>query len=160
MWMMRSKSLWLRPKFSGVTVGGSGGGQPLPLVILTVVVLAMALITVFDSVTSSGREIDLSKQIPFKCTNPQCNEVKFYTLGELKTMQKPGSMGPMMGPMILDCPKCSQHTLTQAVKCPKCDEVFIMKMDPSKGMFDDKCPKCGVSYAKAWKEKYQKKNGK
>ena len=70
-------------------------------------------------------------------------------------------MGPMMGPMVLQCPKCSKQTLTQAVECPveTYKEVFIMNMDPMKGIFDDKCPKCGVSYSKAWQEKYQASGG-
>jgi len=155
--MMRSKSLLFQPKFSGVTVGGNGGGQPLPMVILTIIVLAMALITVFDSVMGSGNGPDLKKKIPFKCTS--CQEVTFYTIGEIQKMQKPGQMGPMMGPLVLDCPKCGKHSLTQAVECPSCGNIFIMQIDPSKGMFDDKCPKCGISYAKAWQDKYKKENG-
>jgi len=158
--MMLSKSLMFRPKFSGITIGGSGG-QPLPLVILTIVVLAMALITVIDSVISDPNDIDHNRKIPFKCTNPACNAVEYYTIGDLQKMQQPGSMGPMMGPMVLDCPKCNQKTLTQAVECPveTCKEVFIMNMDPMKGVFDDKCPKCGTSYSKAWQEKYREENG-
>jgi hypothetical protein len=158
--MMLSKSLMFRPKFSGVTIGGSGG-QPLPLVILTIIVLAMALITVFDSVFSDPNAIDTNRKIPFKCTNKSCNEVVFFTIGDLQKKQNPGQMGPMMGPMVLQCPKCSQQTLTQAVECPveTCKEVFIMNMDPMKGIFDDKCPKCGTSYSKAWQEKYRQTNG-
>jgi prepilin-type processing-associated H-X9-DG protein len=101
---------------------------------------------------SSG--VNLEKKIPFKCTN--CKTVVLYSIRELQKMQKPGSMGPMMGPMTLDCPECKKKSLTQAVECPKCGEIFVMKMDPDKGLFDDKCPKCKESYAKAWQEKYKK----
>ncbi|MFA5865737.1 MAG: hypothetical protein WC975_13770 [Phycisphaerae bacterium] len=153
---MRNKPLLFGKLFSAVTIGGSGGGQPLPLVIVTLIVLAMALITVVDSVLPGGG-IDTKKQIPFQCTS--CNSVVKYTIGELQKMQDPSKMGPMMGPLVLDCPSCKKHSLTQAVECPQCNAVFIIKMNPAQGQFDDKCPKCETSFAKAWQEKYRKENG-
>jgi len=154
---MRSTSMWFRTGFSGVTIGGSGGGQPTPLIVLTVIVLAMALVTVYDAAVGGDRGPNLDKEIPFKCTS--CGNIQKFTIRELQKMQKPGEMGPMMGPMTLNCQKCGKKTLTQAVECPKCQEIFVMKMDPSRGLFDDKCPKCGESYAKAWQEKYRKNKG-
>ncbi len=124
----------------------------MPLVILTVIVLVMALLTVYDTVFA-GPKIS-NKPIPFKCTN--CGNIVEYKVSELQKMQKPGEMGPMMGPMTFNCPKCNKKSLSQAVKCPTCSEVFVMKVDPGKAIFNDKCPKCGESYAKAWKEKYSK----
>ncbi len=156
---MATKSLLpisgIRQGFSRRAFSAGGGGEPVSLIILTVVVLVMALITVFDATLGGGAGgVNLDKQIPFKCTS--CSNVVMYTIRDLQKMQKPGQMGPMMGPMTLDCPKCKKKTLTQAVECPKCGEIFVMKMDPSKGLFDDKCPKCKESYAKAWQEKYRK----
>jgi uncharacterized paraquat-inducible protein A len=69
-------------------------------------------------------------------------------------------VGKMMEPLVLDCPFCKEHTLTRAIKCPKCDFIFIMKLNLMEGFFDDKCPKCGVSYSTAWQEEYKKKNEK
>ncbi len=146
----------LKPVSSGF-MGATVGGQPVPLLVMTIIVLSMALISVFDSVMGTGTGINLDKKIPFKCT--KCSNIVMYTIRELQKMQKPGAMGPMMGPMTLNCPKCNNKTLTQAVECPKCAEVFVMKMDPSRGLFDDKCPKCKESYAKAWQEKYRKSKG-
>ncbi|MFA5864038.1 MAG: M56 family metallopeptidase [Phycisphaerae bacterium] len=97
---------------------------------------------------------NLDKQIPFKCSD--CGTVVKYTIGKLQKMPKLRTMSPMMGPLVLDCPKCKREALTQAVECLKCGEIFIMKMDPDKKVFDDRCPKCGTSYAKAWQEKYRK----
>jgi predicted RNA-binding Zn-ribbon protein involved in translation (DUF1610 family) len=146
------------PVHSDIIIGGSGGGQPLHLVILTVLVLLMAIVSVYDAAFGgSSNGVNLDKKIPFKCTS--CDNIVMYTIRNLQKMQKPGQMGPMMGPMTLDCPKCRWKTLTQAVECPKCGEIFVMKMDPSRNMFDDKCPKCGESYAKAWQEKYRKTQG-
>jgi hypothetical protein len=153
---MSKKSIWFQPGFAPKAVNASGQ-PPVSLVVLTVIVLAMALVSVYDSAMGPGTGVNLDKKIPFKCTG--CGNVVMYTIRDLQKMQKPGSMGPMMGPMILDCPKCSKKSLTQAVECPKCAEIFVMKMDPAKSMFDDKCPKCKESYAKAWQEKYRKSNG-
>jgi len=107
--------------------------------------------------TQAPGNINLDKKIPFKCVS--CNKITQFTIKDLQKMQKPGEMGPMMGPMKLECPQCKKKELTQAVECPKCNQVFVMKMDPAKGLFDDKCPKCGESYAKAWQEKYRKTQG-
>jgi len=154
---MRNKSVGFGWSTSfGAISRSAAGGQPVPLLVLTVIVLAMALITVFDSLMPTSG-VNLNKQIPFKCTN--CGNIQQFTIRELQKMQNPGQMGPMMGPMTLTCQKCGKKTLTQAVECPKCQEIFVMKMDPSRGLFDDKCPKCGVSYAKAWQEKYRKEKG-
>jgi prepilin-type processing-associated H-X9-DG protein len=102
----------------------------------------------------------LNKNIPFKCTNKDCGTIELFSIGELRKMQEPVEKGPMMGPMVFDCPKCKKHSLTQAVECPACEEIFILNMDPKIGVFDDKCPKCGKNYVKAWKEKYPKRSEK
>jgi predicted RNA-binding Zn-ribbon protein involved in translation (DUF1610 family) len=154
--MLRS-GLLLKTRFSGITIGGSGGGQPLPLVILTVAVLAMAIVTVIDAGFGNSSGLDLNSEVPFKCTS--CGHVERYTIKQLQSMQKAGAGGPMMGPLILDCPKCKKKALTQAVECLKCKEVYIMDMDPMKGKFNDKCPKCGSSFSQLWREKYAKEQG-
>lgn len=161
---MRKSAFRISRGFSAITIGGSGGGQPLPLVILTVVVLAMALLTVFDSVMGNSGGVNLDKEIPFKCTNDKCNPpdgtIVKYTIRDLQKITQPGGMGgPMMGPMTLDCPTCKQKTLTQAVECPKCQFIFVMQINPAANKFDDRCPKCGESYAKAWQEKYRQSGG-
>ncbi len=154
---MRSKSLWFRPWLSGLTFGGSSGGQPVPLVVLTVIVLAMAVVTVIDgAVRRDG--FDSRRKIPFKCIN--CGNVQHFTIRELMKIQPAGQGGPMPGPMVLPCEKCGKKALTQAVECPKCSEIFIMKVDPVKGIFDDRCPKCGANFSVAWQEKYHKNQGR
>jgi prepilin-type processing-associated H-X9-DG protein len=95
--------------------------------------------------------------IPFKCTNKECGEVTTYTVADIQMMNQTSSQ-PTTGPEMLDCPKCKKHSLTQAVKCPACEEVFIMNKNPEEMGFNDKCPKCGKSYVKAWKEKYPKRS--
>ena len=151
---MRSKSIVNKSMLSGVTIGGSGGGQPIPLLIVTIVVVAMALVTVWESVTGGSSSFDPSREIPFKCTS--CAEISSKTLGELRDLQKDMPMGGPMEAPKYDCPKCGKKALTQAVKCPECEEVFIIAMDPTQGMYDDKCPKCSVSYAEAWRKAHKK----
>lgn len=163
----------MRNGWLGVTLGADGGAnrgggtRALKLMMLSILLIVLSAISLADYGRNLKRShVNLDKQIPFKCTH--CNEVAYYKIRELQKMFKPttrpgtstrpgeGFIGPMMGPMVLDCPKCHQKTLTQAVECPKCGEIFVMKMDPTKNMFDDKCPKCHESYAKAWQEKYRK----
>jgi len=51
----------------------------------------------------------------------------------------------------LTCPKCGKATLRSAMKCQKCGEVFVPFDE--RGMFDDKCPKCGFSAAEELRKK-------
>jgi predicted RNA-binding Zn-ribbon protein involved in translation (DUF1610 family) len=153
---MRNESVSFRPGLAGFSRRNDGGSPPIRLTILTVIVLAMAVVTVYDTVF--GRNLyDRNKQIPFLCVS--CGNIQKITIGELQKMQKPGSGGPMMGPMVLPCAKCGKQALTQAVACPKCGEIFILQFNPAGGKFDDRCPKCHESFAKAWQEKYRGTEG-
>lgn len=164
---MASSAMVRKSVFSGVTIGGSGGGQPLPLVILTVVVVAMALVTVYQSVSGgSGRAGDPNRQLLFKCTD--CGEVATKTIGELRKMRQ-GQGGPPM-PMGMGmelpkyiCPKCNKKTLVNAVRCAAddCDAVFIISAPgmapPGSPGLSAACPKCGTDFYKAMRKKYAEK---
>lgn len=138
-----------------------GGGMALAGTIFSIVTLLLQIVFMvfvmphkdFSTLLaqSDTNATDPNRKIPFMCTNTDCNTVEFFTVDHLQKTQQSSSMGPL----VLDCPKCQKHTLTQAVACPACGEVFIMNMDPQKGIFDDKCPKCGESYSKAWQERNQ-----
>jgi hypothetical protein len=135
------------------------GQHTKKVVALSIFLILLSLISLAEFAKSLvGGGVNLDKKVPFKCTS--CNNLVWYTIRDLQKKQKPGKMDPMMGPMTMDCPKCHKKTLTQAVECPKCKEIFVMKMDPAKGLFDDKCPKCKESYAKVWQEKYRTEQGK
>jgi rRNA maturation protein Nop10 len=172
---MQNQNGWIGFKmgFDGVTIGGgggSGGAKALKVMSLSILIIILSIITLGDyGLHGSGSQPNLDKEIPFKCTH--CSTVAWYKIRDLQKMFKTATIpgpttspadplrGLMMGPMTLNCPKCGKKTLTQAVECPKCQFIFVMQMDPAHNKFDDKCPKCGVSYAKAWQEKYRKEQG-
>jgi len=145
---MRMKSAGITTALSGVTIGGSGGGRSLALPVLTVIVVAMALVTVWQNVTGGGRQpVDTRADVPFKCTD--CGAVIWKTPAEYDEFTKhvPKNPPPPMPPKFL-CPKCGKETLMQAVQCPKCDTVFIIIR--GRGVqFDDTCPNCGLKFTTA-----------
>ena len=51
-------------------------------------------------------------------------------------------MMPMAQPSI-KCPECGEQSGFVAIKCQKCEEIFIP--DPMSQEAADKCPKCGYS---------------
>lgn len=119
----------------------------------TLTLLLYVLVTVLEIPYVSSRREEGGKRIPFKCK--ACGVVVMKTLGELHKIETQEPMGMPMGPMKLVCPKCDKKELTQAVQCPECNEVFLYEFDMTNPQaMNDKCPKCGVSYAEAWQRKY------
>jgi predicted RNA-binding Zn-ribbon protein involved in translation (DUF1610 family) len=162
---------------TGFGFAGGSGSRANKIVILSLFMIALSVLTLMDYALSRTRSgVNWDQKVPFKCT--KCGLVESFTIRDLNKINEseikrlgvsaePGGTttqpttlpvlgGPMMGPLTLECPKCKDKTLTQAVECLKCQTVFIMNMDPMKGIFDDKCPKCGESFSKAWREKYAK----
>jgi hypothetical protein len=94
----------------------------------------------------------LYREIHFKCT--KCGDISMYTIQDLQEMPKAWQTGPKMGPVTLNlkCSMCKNNSFIQTVECPNCAK-FIIMMDPSKGLFDDRCPMCHKSFAVAWLEK-------
>ena len=124
----------------------------IPLFALTVFVVIEAV--------AEDRTLCIDPRIPFKCTN--CGKKCSFSLGELKKMTQSPTTKPVAGPVRLTCPDCEKKTLTQAVRCLACKEIFVMEFDPTTGTYNDHCPDCGKSYSKLWNEKYrryQKKPG-
>jgi predicted RNA-binding Zn-ribbon protein involved in translation (DUF1610 family) len=116
----------------------------------TLTFLLYTLMTVLEIPYVSPRRMEIDKQIPFKCK--ACGLVVMKTLGELRKIEIEDPMGMPMGPMV--CSQCGKKELTQAVQCPECGEAFIYEIDSLQS--NDRCPKCGVSYAEAWRRKYAK----
>lgn len=103
--------------------------------------------------TKPSSEETRRRMIPFKCTT--CGTVREVSIGTLQDMRTRGEFENVRqyDPLIIDCPKCGTKTAKQAIECPDCHEIFVIKTDPVKGVYDDTCPKCGISYAVAWRKR-------
>ena len=128
------------------------------LKILTAAVCVVAAIIVAMA-ANRDRTIDVGpKTVSVICTSPGCGAIyeidreKSNELTEQNMMAPPmpteaniddGSM-PEMGVPSFACSKCGENTAQLAVKCEKCDNVFLP--DYKTGSYD-KCPGCGYSKA-------------
>ncbi len=77
------------------------------------------------------------------CTNSECqaqyetDQRDFYI--EVQEIMK---VSPTLGTPAIACGKCGSQSLNRAVKCDKCEHVFLHgKVND----FDDRCPKCAYS---------------
>lgn len=97
-----------------------------------------------------GSGYDANAKVYLLCANPSCKAETEMTADEYtKLMQEmqPDQMmmmGPMMGPMAINCPKCSKKSAYVAEKCEKCGVVFVPNYQ-SGDEYPDKCPSCGYS---------------
>ncbi|HUT28380.1 MAG TPA: hypothetical protein VMX13_01205 [Sedimentisphaerales bacterium] len=87
-----------------------------------------------------------TEQIWMKCRNEQCNnewemnKLEYYEFLEQSRAENPGLVGETPA---VTCPKCSEPSGYEAVKCAKCGFIFEKGTVPK--TFEDKCPKCGYS---------------
>jgi len=85
-----------------------------------------------------------NEMIWVKCANPDCgecyqvNKYDFYKENEDYCIEHNTQIAP---PPV--CRKCGKRSIYEAVKCPKCGEVFIKGW--KRGDYEDRCPKCGYS---------------
>jgi hypothetical protein len=90
------------------------------------------------------------------CTNPECEhkwqmDRKDYLI-YLREHQDPMDLAP---PGIV-CPKCSEADGYRAVKCEKCNLIFIRGTVPHD--YADRCPECGHSETEVLRKEARKKN--
>jgi len=93
----------------------------------------------------SGSDLGAFKgqTILLMCENPACGHVfemdkkKYYEYIEANL--DPNSLG--VAPM--KCPKCGANSARHAVRCEKCNKVFLY--GTVKGTYRDTCPNCGYS---------------
>ena len=115
--------------------------------IIIIVVCLMAAILLFNKfVLSSGSggtdDISSDEMTWVKCRNCQAQyQMKlkeFYKELEANTDPKMAVVTPG-----IKCKECGQDKVYQAIKCPKCGDVFFL--GSVRGKLDDTCPKCGYS---------------
>jgi hypothetical protein len=92
------------------------------------------------------------KTIYGKCTG--CGFIQTWSYWEV-AFRFPFKYIKDVGSLPRTCPQCRQETLRFSLKCPKCSTVYNPRQVCG-SMYDDKCPNCKESYAKAWHEKYRK----
>ena len=81
------------------------------------------------------------KMLWVKCSNTACNnEYEMDEVDYIKHLRDFRSGGDAAAPMV--CPKCGQKSVFEAIKCPKCGNVFFAG---NPGDLPDRCPKCKFS---------------
>lgn len=91
-----------------------------------------------------GNSGDDRGNVQLLCANPKCGYAFEATRKEYADMTQNEKVDiAMMQKPALKCPKCSEKSAYDAMKCEKCGNVFIKKyFDP---VNYDKCTKCGFS---------------
>ena len=118
-------------------------------VMIGIAVLCLVLavgITVMRSSDSGISDLTNEEIVLLKCTNSACGaEIEmgkkdFYTYAG-KNSDINGNIKPML------CEECGRDTMRMAVKCEKCDTVFV-RGSAGVGKLADTCPECGYSAEK------------
>lgn len=118
-------------------------------VVVIVLCLLVAGIVVFRGGSGSGGLEDISNEEQIWVICRSCNashemgKKDYYTQLEEKAKQ---STNMMMIPH-LTCEQCGKDAVTEAVKCEKCQNIFVKGAVP--GDFGDRCPKCKFSKTEA-----------
>jgi len=110
---------------------------------VAVVCVALAIMITMKTRDNTSRGIEGVKgSMWMKCVNPDCqadyeiDKVEYYKSVK-RYMTPSGSVGPM------PCKKCDELASFQAVRCPKCEIVFVR--GAAEAPFKDTCPDCGYS---------------
>jgi len=117
--------------------------KPIMIGVIVVCLGAAAFITF-----RSGRGVKPIEEVPddatiwMKCVNIRCNAAFETNLREYRDFQKehieeettPGAI----------CQSCGKPSAFKAIKCPKCENVFIGG-ESGRADFADRCPKCKYS---------------
>ena len=123
-----------------------GDNKKIVMTIIVVVCLALAAgITARNFVGSSSGRTKSDGTFSMLCVNPECGHIFELTREERQQQMREKGRARMMrgGPRAFTCPECGEDSAYQAIRCPKCDTVFIS--DYQSGDFTDRCPECGYS---------------
>lgn len=143
-----------RPVRSGISLGIGGDPKTVIMVVVLVAIIGVAIFYIVRNATGSGASSSFAnRKFPYKCLS--CDQVVELSGKQVQDMfreQVKDQGDPMGGPPMgmgvekLVCPNCGEKELVPAVKCPACDTVFVLDIDPMGPPKDDTCPNCGASY--------------
>lgn len=120
----------------------------LGLVIVCFAISGAILLASMMKSTKSKLDVFADQEIWVKCVNPSCGaEYEVNKKWYFSEMEKKGNPMLMESEGVL-CEKCTKLTAFQAVKCPKCENVFIRGAIGPRD-FPDRCPKCKFSQSEA-----------
>ena len=128
-------------------------------VMLGLIILCLVLaigITVVTNTGGGGGGSRSNEPVQMLCMNEECvMDFELSTEEYREQMMQGGMMGP--GPMAqtpIECPECSMRSAFRAVKCKKCETIFMQ--DYTSGDFPDRCPKCDYSDIEVRRDKARK----
>ena len=126
-------------------------------VMLGLIILCLVLAIGITAVTNMGGSGSRSSEpVQMLCMNQECRmDFELSSEEYSKQIMQGGMMGP--GPMAqtpIECPECSMRSAFRAVKCKKCETVFMQ--DYTSGDFPDRCPKCDYSDIEVRRNKARK----
>lgn len=129
--------------------------KPVMIGIIVVCLALAAYITYRSSGQGSGPrriEIPQDAMIWVKCVNTRCNAAYEMSAIAYDEFQREHLSEDETPPM--SCEKCGKASAFEAMKCPKCGNVFISGESGPQD-FSDRCPKCKFSAIEEAKNKEQ-----
>ena len=132
--------------------------KPIMIAIVIGCLVLAGAITFFTSDSSRpGGRSEATDEKQLLCVNPDCNAEFTITnkdydeqLKAIAENMPEMGMGMGMGMVALTCPQCGQQSAYLAIKCSKCQYVFLPN-EAGAGKYPDTCPECGYS-------EYEQKN--
>ena len=103
-------------------------------------------ITVKTNFSGGGGGSGKAVSVQMLCVNPKCGQAYELSEKELSDVMSESRSGGMPMPMetpVFKCIKCNEKSAYIAMKCEKCNNVFVP--DYQNPAVFDKCPKCGFS---------------
>jgi len=83
--------------------------------------------------------------IPLMCVSCGGFEVSIDEFRQMFSQDSTDSMSMMSGPpAVMQCPKCDKKSCYEAMKCKKCQNIFVYGQSKDRKL-PDRCPKCGFS---------------
>jgi len=128
-------------------------------VMLGLIILCLILavgITMMTNRGGGGFGSRGNEPVQMLCMNQECGADFELSSEEYKAqIMQGGMMGPgPMAQMPIECPECGMRSAFRAVKCKKCETVFMQ--DYTSGDFPDRCPECDYSDIEAGRNKARK----